>query len=155
MFFLSLIFFTTQNYSQEFQVSINYLHGEKSKDSHSSREKFSINGYDVTYSIKYSGHRGKNQLDVEKSCVFTEQDITNIKTTITKKGLNANMTLTQESSKSKSFETYCNIVTDITLDGTKYEIRMNGDVTELDDNQSYKDMIFFITLLRKMVKDCN
>lgn len=140
--------------SQELTIAIYYLHGEKSKDTHSSTEKIAINNSSVTYSVKYSGRRGKNDIDTNKTCEFTEQDIENIKQTIITKELNVNDSLFSESSKSKSFEVYTNISIAISMDGNEYKIRINGDRLELDDSKLYKNSIFFITMLRKMAKDC-
>ncbi len=158
-FFVSFLFLLVLHCSgtkaDSFKLNISYFKGEKSKDSHSSNEIFSIEGQTVSYSIKYSGRRGKNQEDSQKECTFTEQDIANIKTTIISKGLNSNQTLTEENSKSKSFEVYCNIVLDLTLDGSDYKIRINGDTQEFNNNVFYNDTIFFIALLQKMVKDCS
>lgn len=153
--FLFLILLVLQNQSQDFKLSLYYLDGEKSKDSHSTEEKISISGYDVKYSVKYSGHRTKSQNDTEKNCTFSEQVIAKIKTTIISKGLNSNQTLTDENSKSKSFERYCNIALDITMDGNNYKIRINGDIEEFKNNDLYKNCDYFAKLLRKLVKDCS
>jgi hypothetical protein len=139
---------------QDFSVAVSYLHGEKSKDSHSSQESIAIGGTSVAYSVKYSGRRGKNDIDMDKVCEFTEQDIKNIKETIIKKELNVNDSLIDENYKSKSYEVYTNISIAIVMDGQEYKIKINGDVQQLDESKLYKNAVFFITLLRKMSKDC-
>ncbi len=155
IFFSLFIFLSIPLLCDDFSVNIYYLNGEKSKDSHSSTEKITINNYDVTYSVKYSGRKSGNQLDAEKTCTFSEQDIKNIKETITKKNLNVNDSLFGETSKTKSYEVYCNINLTIIMDGNEYKIRLNGDVNELDNSDLYKNAVFFITMLSKMAKDCN
>ena len=71
--FILLSGFTAR--AQEFTLTINYFAGEKSKDSHSTEENFAITGMFASYTIEFSGHRGKNQHDTEKACTFTEKDI--------------------------------------------------------------------------------
>ena len=140
--------------SQELSIAISYLEGEKSKDSHSSEETFAITGTNVFYSVKYTGHKGKNDVDMEKTCEFTERDIKNIRKTIETKSLGVTDSLFQESSKSKSFEIYTNIVILISMDFKGYKIRINGDTDEFKDSKLYENSVYFITMLRKMVKDC-
>jgi len=151
---LAIIFFSAVSAAQDLNIAISYLYGEKSKDSHSSEESFAISNTSVAYSVKYSGRKGKNQVDMEKTCTFTEQDLKNITKTIETKGLNVNDSLFQESSKTKSFEVYTRINIAITMDGEGYKININGDTKELEDATLYKNSVFFITMLRKMVEDC-
>jgi hypothetical protein len=141
-------------FGQELTMTVYYLKGEKSKDSHSSEEQFAIAQTTVAYSIKYSGRRGKNQNDSEKFCTFTEQDVKNIVQTVTDKGLNVTDSAYVETSKTKSFEVYTNINIAMMIDGKDYSIKINGDTEQLSDSKLYKNSIFLITLLRKMVKDC-
>ena len=140
--------------AQDFSLAVSYLHGEKSKDSHSSQENISVSGTNAAYSVKFSGRKGKNDVDMDKVCEFTEQDIKNIKKTIVAKGLNVNDSLFQQTSKTKSYEVYTNISIAIVMDGQEYKIRINGDVIEFDESDLYKNAVFFITMLRKMSKDC-
>lgn len=141
-------------YSQDFLVAVSYLHGEKSKDSHSSEESIAITGNSVAYSIEFSGRRGKNDKDMSKTCTFTEQDIKNIKQTIETKNLNVVDSLYQESSKTQSFERYVNLDMVFKMDGSDYRIKINGDIKEFEDKTLYKNSMFFITMLRKMVEGC-
>lgn len=146
-------------YSQYLGVDVYYLRGEQSKDSHSSEEKISVSSADGlngsgTYSIKYSGKRGKNNEDIEKTCTFTEQNIKNIVQTITVKELNVNDSLIDETSKSKSIEFYTNISITIVMEGKEYKIKINGDTENLGSEKLYKNAVFFITMLKKMSMDC-
>jgi len=140
--------------AQDLNIAISYLHGEKSKDSHSTEESYAISNYAVAYSVKYSGRKGKKQQDMEKTCTFSEQDLKNIKQTIETKGLNVTDSLFQQSSKTKSYEVYTNISMAINIDGQEYKIRINGDTIEFDDSVLYKNSVFFISMLRKMVEGC-
>lgn len=151
---LIIIFLSASSAAQDLNIAISYLQGEKSKDSHSTDESFAISNTSVAYSVKYTGKKGKNQQDMEKTCTFTEQDLINIRKTIETKGLNVNDSLFQESSKTKSFEVYTRINIAIVMDGQEYKININGDTRELEDSMLYKNSVFFITMLRKMVEDC-
>lgn len=151
---LTIIFLSAVSSAQDLNIAISYLYGEKSKDSHSTEESYSISNTSVAYSVKYSGRKGKNQVDMDKTCTFTEQDIINIRKTIETKGLNVNDSLYQQTSKTKSFEVYTRINIAINMDGQDYKININGDTIEFDDAALYKNSVFFITMLRKMVEAC-
>lgn len=148
------IFLYSAVYSQDLNIAVSYLSGEKSKDSHSMEEGYAISNSSVAYSVKYKGRKGKDQEDMNKVCTFTEQDLTNIRLTIEKKGLNVTDSLFQESSKSKGFERYCNIIIDMNIDSQKYKIKINGDIKEFEDNALYKNSVFFISMLRRMIEGC-
>ncbi len=156
-FFLSVlcsVIFAAGIYGQDLTVSAYYLLGEKSKDSHSTEETFAVSNSSVAYTVKYSGKKGKNQVDAEKTCTFTDQDLTNLRKTIETKELNVNDSLLSEHFKSKSFEVYTNISLNIVMDGQEYRIRINGDTIEFDDSKLYKNTVFFLTMLRKMIEGC-
>ncbi|NOS84193.1 MAG: hypothetical protein HOP31_03545 [Ignavibacteria bacterium] len=151
---LAAFLFTLSASAQDLNIAISYLYGEKSKDSHASEESFAVSYTSVAYSVKYSGRKGKNQVDMEKTCTFTEQDINNIRKTIETKGLNVNDSLESKMSKTKNFEIFTRINIAIIMDGNEYKINISGDTIEFDDAKLYKNSVFFITMLRKMVEDC-
>jgi hypothetical protein len=149
-----LLFFICSANAQDFTLAISYLSGEKSKDSHSTLENIAINGTSVAYSIKYSGRKGENQHDNNKTCTFTEQDILDIKAIIVKKGLNKTDSLFSESSKTIGYEVYTNISISMTLDGQEYKIKINGDTSELSDAKLYKSSLLLITRIRSKIENC-
>ncbi|MBE2226483.1 MAG: hypothetical protein IAE93_04050 [Ignavibacteria bacterium] len=149
-----LLLFIASAGAQDLNLAVNFLQGEKSKDSHSAEESFAISNSSMAYTVKYTGKKGKNQQDMEKTCTFTEQDLKNIAKTIEAKGLNVNDSLFQESSKTKSYEVYTRINIAINMDGQEYKINISGDTKEFDEAVLYKNSVFFITMLRKMVADC-
>jgi hypothetical protein len=141
-------------FSQGLDISISYLNGEKSKDSHSSTESIAIGGYDAAYSIKYSGHRGPEQNDDSKTCRFSKKNINDIKDFIVQKGLNKNDSLFDESTKYKSYEVFVNISISMTIEGSDYKIKINGDTAEIGHKDLYKNVLALINKIRKMVEDC-
>jgi hypothetical protein len=152
--FLISFFITDRASSQDFSLAIDYLYGEKSKDSHSIEESYAISNTSVAYSVKYTGHKGKNQEDMEKTCVFTEQDLANVKKTIETKGLNVTDSLLSKLVKMKSYEIFTRINISINMDGHEYKITINGDTAEFKDETLYKNTEFFIAMLRNMVEGC-
>lgn len=140
--------------AQEFTLTVNYFAGEKSKDSHSTEENFAVTGMFASYAIEYSGHKGKNQHDTEKSCSFSDKDIEKIKKAIIEKELNHSVVYSTKDSKSKSFEEFCNIGISISMDGGSYKIALNGDLVDLKNNNDYNNALSFIAMLRKMFEDC-
>jgi hypothetical protein len=141
-------------FSYEFYLKIYYLQGEKSKDSHSSEENITIKGNNVAYSIVFGGQRGENDIDMEKSCTFTKNNIENIKNTIILGELNVIDSLFEEDTKYKSFEQYCNIAIDIELGGNPYSIRINGDIEEFKNKNLYKNSLFLISMIKEMLSEC-
>ncbi|MEO8515008.1 MAG: hypothetical protein ABI543_15730 [Ignavibacteria bacterium] len=148
------ILFAGNAYSQDLSITIYYLLGEKSKDSHSMDESFAISNTSVAYSVKYSGHKGKGQEDIDKTCTFSEQDLKNIRKTIEEKNLNVTDSLLQTTSKTKSYEVYTRVNIAIAMDGKEYKITISGDTLEFKEETLYKNSVYFITMLRKMVVDC-
>ncbi len=151
---LTLLFFTLVSYSQNLDLAISYLAGERSKDSHTTEESFVLSGTNAAYSVKYSGHRGPNQKDDSKTCDLTSKNIEEIKNFITEKGLDKSDSLIDESTKYKSFETFANISAAISLDGKEYKIKVNGDTDEIGGKDLYKNMVKLIDKLRVMVIEC-
>ncbi|MCC6865163.1 MAG: hypothetical protein IT280_03280 [Ignavibacteria bacterium] len=152
--FSLLLFSSVFIYTQELNLAVTYLAGERSRDSHSMNESYAINNTSVSYSVQYTGRKSKNQEDISKTCTFSEQDIKNIIQTIESKKLNVNDSLSIKILQTNDIEKYCNIVIDIEIDSQKYNIKINGDVKELDDTELYKNSLFFITMLRRMVEGC-
>jgi|SRR4030095_5314297 hypothetical protein len=152
--FLILMLLPQAAKCDDLKVDIYYLDGEKSKDSHSSEELISIVGHSASYSIKYSGRRDIKQQDGEKECKFTSGDIEKVKKIIIEKELNVTDSLFEKDSKYKSFEIFCNINIDISMDGKNYKIRINGETKQFDDKELYKNSINFISFLKKMIEDC-
>ena len=40
------------------------------------------------------------------------------------------------------------------MDGSTYKISINGDLVDLKNKSDYNNAVSFITMLRKMFKDC-
>jgi hypothetical protein len=73
------------SYSQQPFLTIYSYYGEKNRDSHSCTENISINGSDLSYSIKYTDMRGSNQRNEEKTCTLTSDQLEKIYKTINDK----------------------------------------------------------------------
>jgi hypothetical protein len=142
------------SYSDPLYIKIYYLNGEKSKDSHTAEEEFLLNGSNISYSVKYSGRKDKNQEDTEKNCVFTEKDLKNIISAIDEKGLRVTDSLFEKDSKMKSFEIFCNIAIDIKIDNVDYRIRINGDTQEFKNKELYNNSLYLITTIRDLINGC-
>jgi len=138
----------------DFYLKIYYLKGEKSKDSHSSEEYITIKSNNVSYSITYSGRRGDSDVDADKSCTFTNNNIDNIKNTIIMGELNVVDSLFEQETKYKEFETYCNLTIDIEMGGNPYSIRINGETEEFKNKNLYKNSLFLISMIKEMLGGC-
>jgi len=152
--FIFIVLSNESLFCDDFYLKIYYLKAEKSKDSHSSEEYITVKGNDVTYSIFYTGTRGKYDVDTDKSCVFSNNNIENIKNTIITGELNVTDSLFEENIKYKEFEIYCNINIDIRMGGNAYSIKINGNIDEFHDKSLYKNTIFLISIIREMLSGC-
>jgi hypothetical protein len=150
---LALFFLPISTKCDDFKIDIYYLSGEKSKDSHSKEEVIAINGYYASYSSTYSRQGNDTVTNEGANRTLSEVNLEKIKRTIAEKQLNVNDSLFEKESKYKSFELFCNIKIDITLDGQSYKIRINGDTKQFDDKELYKNSVYFISFLRNMIKN--
>ncbi|MBC7873864.1 MAG: hypothetical protein H7Y01_07710 [Ferruginibacter sp.] len=136
--------------AQAFLVDISYSTSEKSKDSHSTYESFSIKGSTVVYLLKYTGRKGPGQTNVTRSCVFTDEQVRKIQQTITDKNLNVTDSLIIESSEMSSVAISIGITR-----GTKAtKIRVKGSPGDLAGKLLYKNSLYLISTVQKMLKDC-
>jgi len=154
MLILILFLSSTVSFSQGLNISISYLNGEKSKDSHSTEESYAIGGYEAVYSVKYSGHTSGDKKDGDKTCRLSEENVILVKDFIFEKGLNKDATLRDESTKYKSFEIFVNITVNMKIDGSEYKISINGDTDEIGHKDLYKNVVALIDKIRVMIKDC-
>ncbi len=136
--------------AQTFSLSISYYTAEKSKDSHSTTESISINGTAVVYSVKYTGRRGPDQTDETKSCVFTSEQITKIQKTITSKNLNVTDSLIINSTAMSSVA----ISISMTKDGKATKIKVKGSSQGLIGKLLYKNSLYLISMVEKMLERC-
>jgi hypothetical protein len=150
----AVLFFCSALYSQNLDLAISYLFGERSKDSHTTEENIAIGGTRVAYSIEYRGHKGDNQNDETKSCDFTTKNIEDLRNFIIEKGLNKSDSLIGESTKHKSFETFVRISISMAMDGSDYKIKINGDTDEIGRKDLYKNTTALVDKIRQMVKEC-
>ena len=140
--------------SQDLSLAVFYLHGEKSKDNHSTEESIALSSGSLVYSVKFFGKSAENRSDENVVCDISENETEKIKNDIIQKGLNKNDSLFADLSKSKSYEVYCNINISISMDGYTFSTRVNGDVNELMDLELYKNTVSLVSKLRKLIREC-
>lgn len=136
--------------AQFFSLNISYNSAEKSKDSHSTTETISISGTSVAYSVKYTGRRGGNMNDEAKACVFTSVQISKIKETLADRELNVNDSLINISTGMNSVA-----ISISTTSGRKEtKIKIKGDPGELNEQPLYKNSMYLILSVKKMLEEC-
>ena len=87
---------------------------EKSKDSHSTIENISLTGNTAVYTVKYTGRKGPDQKDEKKVCVFSNEQINNIRKTITDRKLDITDSLVNNAVANESYHTTTTIIISFT-----------------------------------------
>jgi hypothetical protein len=136
--------------AQIFSLSISYNSAEKSKDSHSYTETFSIIERSISYSVKYSGPKSPRIDDEAKACTFTSEQISKIQQTMIDKNLNVMDSLINISTGMNSVA----ISISMTKDGNQSKIKLRGDPVEISDKTLYKNSMYLILSIKKMLADC-
>ncbi len=136
--------------AQIFSLSISYNSAEKSKDSHSYTESFSIIERSVSYSVKYTGRRSGKIDDEAKACTFTSEQISKLQQTMTDKGLDLTDSLINISTGMNSVA----ISISMTKDGKQTKIKVRGDPAEVSDKLLFKNSMYLILSIKKMLADC-
>ncbi|RPI15000.1 MAG: hypothetical protein EHM58_15090 [Ignavibacteriae bacterium] len=154
LLFFILLFFYSLSYSQEMALSISYLDGEKSKDSHATIETFTLGDSTLRYMLNYTGHRTEEQVDKKKTCKISKEDSKILLDFILTNNLNKNDSLFQELSKTKNFEIYTNIVIAVVIDNKLSRILINGDIEEFKDKDLYIKAIQLIVNVRTLAENC-
>lgn len=136
--------------AQSFSLNISYYSSSKSKDSYSTTESISISGTAVAYSVKYTGRRGGNANDEAKSCVLTNEQISTIKETMADRGLNVNDSLINTPNDMNT------VAISISTTSAKKEtkIKVKGDPVDLTDQPLFKNSMYLILSIKKMLGDC-
>ncbi len=151
IFFALFIFFISYNQiiSGDFKVLINYMEGEKSKDSWTKSTTITVDDYAYSYSSEGSG-KIKNSND-NKNGSFTDEQLSKIKTFVLDYNLNTSDSLFDESTKYKGFERFTNAQILIYINNASSSIKFNGDIKVLEDKPLYKNAISFIELIKSFI----
>jgi hypothetical protein len=152
--FFSLLLFCSCAYADAFLVKISLTEGEKSKDSWTSETNINIDGSQFTYTKTYSGGRKQNS-DVSKTCVLTDDQVANIQSLLKDKNLLVSDKLIDDETKYKSFERFVNLSMTIAFAEKLAKFNVNGDVANLKDKDLYKNCYELINLIEGFVDKCN
>ena len=141
--------------AQTLSLSVSYTSSEKSRDSHSTKETFSLAGKNLSYAITYSGRKGPGQIDEEKKCVLTDEQINKISTTLRERKLNVEDSLIVNSSNSEPPYTSETITITVTKGSKATKIKVKGTYTQLTNKTLYTNSLYLIAVISKMLKACS
>ena len=144
------VLLSTNLYSGDFKILINYLEGEKSKDSWTKETLITIDERVFSYSFKTSGYIKAKDFDTNG--VFTDEQIKKIKSQLLEKNLLITDSLFDNNEKYKSYERFTNIAITFYIDTNVYKIRINGDEQNFTDNLLYKNSKGFIDLVTGLIR---
>ena len=157
VFFLFLIaFFLTSTLAaaQASSLAISYSTSEKSKDSHSTKETYSLVGNTMAYAVKHTGRRGPAQKDMEKTCVFTNSQAESIYQKISEKHLDVTDSLIFNWPGNISPSSSVAITLTLTKGNKISKIKIKGSPDSLKDKTLYKNTVSLIYFIKPMVEDC-
>ena len=158
LIYIFLIVFFTFNrisYSQQPFLTIYYYYGEKSKDSHSSTENISINGSSVSYSVKYSGRKGPDQNDEEKTCTLTNEQLEKINKTIKEKHLDlTDSVIINNGSHNSGYQVSTTVIITLARAGTTTKTKCKGRPADLAGKPLYKNSLYLLETIKSMLKLC-
>jgi len=153
--FIVLFFtFSKASHSQQPFLSIYSSYSEKSKDSHSTTENISLSGTTVVYSVKYTGRRGPDQKDERKECTLSNEQVSNIRKAIRDKQLNITDSLIDNSSSNNSYKVSTAITTTVTNGNKTTKVKVKGSPSALNGKPLYKNSLYLLNLIRKMLDNC-
>jgi hypothetical protein len=155
MFLIIFFAFNKISYSQQPFLTIYYYYGEKSRDSHSSTENISINGSAVSYSVKYSGRRGPNQKDEEKTCTLTNEQLEKINKTIKEKHLDVtDSVIINNGSHNSGYQVSATVIITLIRSGKTTRTKAKGNPSDLADKPLYKNSLYLFRIIKDMVELC-
>jgi len=139
--------------AQQPTLTIYNYYGEKGKDTHSTSENISISGSTVSYSVKYTGRRGPNQENEEKSCTLTREQLETINKTITEKNLNVTDSLIiQQEVNGTQVTAHVSIT--VTIAGKTTKTTCKGNPADLSGKPLYSNSLYLFRLVKNMVDIC-
>lgn len=127
---------------------------EKSKDSHSTIENISLTGNTAVYTVKYTGRKGPDQKDEKKECVFSNEQANNIRKVINERKLNITDSLISDAVVYESYRTATTIIISFTNGNKTTKTKVKGDPVALADKLLYKNSVYLLYLVKRIVKDC-
>ena len=142
--FLVLFFIYSKiSYSQQPSLTVYYSYSEKSRDSHSTVETFSLNGDKLSYAFKYTGSKGPNQKDESRISRLSNDQVNTINSIINKYHLNVSDSVV-DNSNSSAVPVLTTTIMITTNNGDKTsKIKVKGDIARLEDNSLYSNSAFF------------
>ncbi len=155
IFLIVFFAFNKISYSQQPFLTIYYYYAEKSKDSHSSTENFSINGSSVLYSVKYSGRRGPDQKDEVKTCTLSNEQLEKINKTIKDKHLNVtDSVIINNGDHNSGYQVNATIIITLIRSGKTTRTKAKGKPSDLAEKPLYKNSLYLFRIIKDMVKLC-
>lgn len=140
--------------AQQPSLTIYNYYGEKGKDSHSTSENISINGSTVYYSVKYTGRRGPNQENEEKTCTLTSEQLEKINNTITEKRLNVTDSLIIVQPEERGMQVTASVSISVTIAGKTTWAKCKGNPSDLAGKPLYDNSLYLFRLVKNMVNIC-
>ena len=139
--------------AQSSSISISYLKTERSKDSHSISELFSLEGKALSYSVKQTGRGGPYPNNNNKTCVLTDENFKQLWTVIAEKRLNENDSLINNSSLQPPYSSESIDIT-VMKNGKVTSISVKGESSWLSGKPIYKNSEYLIAVVRNMLAKC-
>ncbi len=145
---------TTTILSQSLVLEISYYKTENDGNRSTRLEKFSIAGTTSAYSVEYTGEILPNEGNELKNCELSPLKVDEILSSIKDNKAAVNETFYGKESIIGKGMIYLVISVKMVLDGTQYDILLDGEANLVMGNKVYLRVIELIKDLRRVIKDC-
>lgn len=157
LFLLFLLVWLTaaESSAQQPLLVASSTRSEKSKDSHSTTETFSISGTLFRYSIKYKGRRTANQKDSSRECVLSATDIESVQSGLRAQQLDVMDSLNLPGTDHSGMQRSVSISIQYSVPRKPGRVKITGDPSLFENRPLYKSALLFMEQLRALRKKCS
>ena len=149
-----LILLTAPLFSQSFILDVSYYRAENDMNRTTRTETFSVSGYASAYSIKYGGKVMPNEQNEEKTCDLSQASLDEILASVKDNKIAQNEVFYAKEKTNGAETFYLTIKVNMVLDGSPYEIILDGEANLVKGNKMYLKVIELIKDLRRIIKNC-
>ena len=139
--------------AQTSSISISYFKSERSKDSHTSSELFSIEGKNLSSSVKFTGRGDPYPNNNNKTCILSDEDVSKIWATVSEKQLNKEDSLINNSPLEPPYSSESIEIT-VMKNSKVTSIRIKGESSWLSCKLLYKNSGYLIAVVKNLLAKC-
>jgi len=140
--------------SQELTLAVSYKKIDNTRDFREKGEYFAFGTGDAVYDLKYSGKTFPEEMNQSKSCLVSQQMISELRESVEKNKIAKNIEVDKSYYSGGVHSIYIEISIALVLEGEPFAYTLKGDSENIMDSKEYIDAINLVKDLRKLMKDC-